>query len=82
MLVVSVEDDMLVVMITGAENKLSLEHDYKIIDWKEAGLVKPSLARVDRLAVIPFDYIGTSGYIGKLTQRDQDNLKKVLLELS
>ena len=31
-LVVSVKDDMLVIMITDAENKLTLQHDYKIID--------------------------------------------------
>ena len=77
-LVVSVEEDMLVIMVTGTNNQLTLEHDYQIIDWKEAGLVKPSIARVDRLAAIPLDYIGTAGRIGGLSARDQTNLKEVI----
>ena len=79
-LVVSVEEDMLVIMVTGTNNKLTLEHDYQIIDWKEAGLVKPSIARVDRLAAIPLDYIGTAGRIGSLTARDQNNLEEAIME--
>ena len=79
-LVVSVEEDMLVIMVTGTNNKLTLEHDYQIIEWKEAGLVKPSIARVDRLAAIPLDYIGTAGRIGSLTARDQNNLEEAIME--
>ena len=77
-LVVSVEEDLLVIMVTGTNNKLILEHDYQIIDWREAGLNKPSIARVDRLAAIPLDYIGTAGRIGTLTARDINNLEEII----
>ncbi len=77
-LVISVQDEMLVIMISSSENKLALEHDYKIIDWQEAGLVKPSIARVDRIAAVPLDYVGTAGRIGKITSRDQNNLIDII----
>ena len=43
-------DGSLVAMVTGAANKLSLEHDYPIREWEAAGLEKPSIARLDRIA--------------------------------
>ena len=72
------EDGRLVMMVTGASNKLSLPHDYLIRDWREAGLDKPSIARADRIAEIPADYLGTAGRIGKLSERDIDAIKYVL----
>lgn len=70
-IVVGVRDDgSLVMMVTSATNKLSLEHDYLIRDWREAGLDKPSIARVDRIAEIPSSYLGSAGYLGRL--RDED----------
>lgn len=63
-------DASLVMMVTSSTNKLALEHDYSIQAWKEAGLDKPSIARVDRIAQIPPGYLGSAGKIGVLSKRD------------
>lgn len=80
-IVVSVADDMLAIMITSKTNKLTLENDYSIRDWKEAGLIKPSIARIDRTLALPFNYIGTSGFIGKLTAYDKENIIHIINNL-
>jgi hypothetical protein len=72
------EDGSLVMMVTGAANKLSLPHDYLIRDWREAGFDKPSIARVDRIAEIPAGYLGTAGRIGRLSEHDIEAIKRVL----
>lgn len=71
----------LVMMVTSATNKLSLEHDYLLQDWKQAGLEKPSIARADRIAEVPSGYLGTAGRIGRLSKRDETALAVVLREL-
>ena len=76
------EDGSLVMMVTGAANKLSLPHDYLIRDWKEAGLEKPSIARADRIVEIPAGYLGTAGRIGKLSDADVDAIKRVLAAMA
>jgi mRNA interferase MazF len=53
-------------MVTSATNKLSLDHDCPIREWEAAGLDKPSIARLDRIAEIPPGYLGTAGRIGRL----------------
>lgn len=75
-------DGSLVMMVTSATNKLSLAHDYLIRDWREAGLQKESIARADRLAEIPADYLGTAGYIGTLTQNDIAAIAIILAEIA
>lgn len=72
----------LVMMITSIGNKLSLEHDYILIDWEEAGLDKPSIARADRIAIIPPNSIGTSRKIGMLSYRDIAAIKTILFEMA
>ena len=82
-IVVDVKDDgSLVMMVTSATNKLHLEHDYLIRDWEKAGLEKPSIARVDRIAEIPAGYLGTTGYIGHLSERDIASLTRILAEIT
>ena len=61
---------LLIMMVTSATNKFHLEHDYLIRNWKEAGLDKASIARVDRIVEIPPGYLGTAGYIGTLSKND------------
>ena len=73
-------DDTLVMMVTSAMNKLHMEHDYHLANWKEAGLVKPSIARIDRIAAIPADYFGTAGRIGRLSESDIAAISKLLLQ--
>lgn len=76
------QDGSLVTMVTSATNKLSLEHDYIIRKWEEAGLDKPSIARLDRIAEIPAGYLGTAGRIGMLSQEDIDAIKVILAEMT
>ncbi|WP_431312232.1 type II toxin-antitoxin system PemK/MazF family toxin [Schaalia dentiphila] len=75
-------DGLLAAMITGASNKLSLPLDTPIDDWQEAGLTKPSLVRVDRIALLPPTYLGTAGRIGRLSPRDKHRVSQALAALS
>lgn len=76
------DDDSLVMMVTSATNKLHLEHDYVIRNWKEAGLDKPSIARADRIAQIPAGYLGLAGYIGRLAECDISAITQILAEIA
>lgn len=75
------EDGSLVMMVTSSTNKLHLEHDYPIRDWRQAGLEKPSLARIDRIAEIPTGYLGSAGRIGRLSEFDQTAISMALSQL-
>ena len=75
-------DGSLVAMVTGATNKLSLEHDYPIREWEAAGLEKPSIVRLDRIAEIPAGYLGTAGRIGRLADGDIVAIKAILAEIT
>lgn len=75
-------DGLLVAMVTGIANKLSLEHDYPIREWEAAGLDKPSIARLDRIAEIPAGYLGAAGHIGCLTDGDINAIKAILVEIT
>lgn len=61
---------ILAVMVTGAESRLSLPNDYLLRDWKEAGLLKPSLVRLDKRLKVDFASIGNRGKIGRLSPYD------------
>ena len=52
-------------MVTGAGNKLSLEHD---VGREAAGLDRPSIARLDRIVEIPAGYLRGAGGIGRLAE--------------
>ena len=75
-------DGSLVAMVTGAANKLSLEHDYPIREWEAAGLDKPSIARLDRIAEIPAGYLGSAGRIGRLAEGDIAAIKAILTKIT
>lgn len=75
-------DGLLAAMITGASNKLSLPLDTPIDDWQEAGLTKPSLVRVDRIALLPPTYLDTVGRIGRLSPRDAHRVNQALATLT
>ena len=72
---------MIVTMVTSAQNKLSLVYDYPKLKWQTSGLDKPSIARLDRIAEIPIDYLGTSKLIGHLADDDIAAIKVILNEL-
>lgn len=75
-------DGSLVAMVTGVANKLSLAHDYAIREWEAAGLDKPSIARLDRIAEIPAGYLGIAGRIGRLVDSDIAAIKTILTEIT
>lgn len=72
----------LVMMVTDVHNKLHLEHDYEIQEWKAAGLDKPSIARVDRIAQIPNGYLGSAGKIGRLSKIDRVMIARILAAIT
>lgn len=74
-------DGSLVTMVTSATNRLSLDHDCPIREWEAAGLDKPSIARLDRIAEIPPGYLGTAGLIGHLAEADIVAIKAILSEI-
>lgn len=76
------EDGSQVMMVSDANNKLQLEGDYLIKDWQEAGLDKPSIARVQRVVEIPPSYIGKGGKFGHLSERDARNIEILLKQYS
>ncbi len=55
-----------------------MPHDHILIDWEAAGLDKPSIARVDRVAKLPLNYVGSAGRIGKLSQADRAAISRLL----
>lgn len=65
-------------MVTSATNKLDLEHDYRLKDWGAAGLDKPSIVRLSRIAEVPEGYLGTAGRIGRLSDMDIDGIDGAL----
>ena len=73
---------LLAAMITSTSNKLSLPLDTPIDDWQKAGLSKPSLVRVDRIALLPPTYLGTVGRIGRLSPRDKHRVSQALATLT
>ncbi len=75
------DDGTLVMMVTSSTNKLHMKHDYLIQDWQSAGLVKPSIARADRIAEIPASYLGTAGRLGRLSERDAAAIARILAEM-
>ena len=75
-------DGLLAAMITSASNKLSLPLDTPLDDWQEAGLSKPSLVRVDRIALLPPTHLGTVGRIGRRSSRDKYRVSKALATLT
>lgn len=76
------EDGALVMMVTSSTNKLHLEHDYLLLDWEVAGLRKPSIARIDRIAEVPVSYFGAAGRIGRLSSRDVEGMASILAAVS
>ncbi len=64
------DDETVVMMVTSSTNKLRMEHDHLLLDWGAAGLEKPSIARIDRIAAIPAAYFGAAGKIGRLAEID------------
>ena len=53
--------------------------EYQIIEWKEAGLMKPSTIRISKQLNLPADSFVKR--IGRLTELDRLNVLKICLNL-
>lgn len=69
--------DVLVSRITTQE--YSTEADYKILDWKESGLLAESFIRLAKQATIEKQYIIKA--IGKLESYEAENIKTILRKI-
>ncbi len=68
--------------VTGVETRLSFPHDYVLADWQKEGLAKPSLVRLDKIALIPLANVGTARKIGELSRSDKIGLQDILESLN
>lgn len=75
------QDGLLAAMTTSASNKLSLPLNTPLEDWRTAGLMKASLVRVDRIALLPPTYLGAASRIGRLSPRDAHRASQALAAL-
>jgi mRNA interferase MazF len=66
------QQDVLICRVTSATPFGPL--DAIISDWREAGLAKPSVARLDRLVTAEKAILGRK--IGKLSSRDEDAIRR------
>lgn len=61
-------------MITGQMESETLRGDYKMTDWKEAGLIHNSKVRLAKLVTVDKGLIQKK--LGSLSKKDRDSLKK------
>jgi len=66
------QQDVLICRITSATPSGPL--DAVISDWREAGLAKPSVARLDRLVTAEKTILGRK--LGKLSSRDKEVIRR------
>lgn len=71
-------DAVAVAMVAGAESKISFPHDVFLDDWREAGLDKRSIARLDKMARLSAADTGSAGVIGHLSLRDAIRVASML----
>jgi len=66
------QQDVLICRITSATRSEPL--DVPISDWEQAGLAKPSVARLDRLVTAEKTILGRK--LGKLSSRDEQTIRR------
>ena len=49
---------------------------YELIEWEKAGLDRKSWVYIKRPLILPFTYLVRKKEIGKITQRDAENLMR------
>ena len=65
--------------ITSLMPRTQFSGEYQIIEWKEAGLMKPSTVRISKRLNLPADSFVKK--IGRLTELDRSNVSKIYLDL-
>jgi mRNA interferase MazF len=71
------DHDILVARITTQEHITGV--DYKIVDWRQSGLITESFVRLSKQATIEKKYIIKK--LGTLIESEQENVKSVLREI-
>ena len=77
----SVEVFVLSIKVTSHPPRPNYFGEVPILDWKEAGLSKPSTARCSHIARLPKSFFEGQLKYGHLSQRDTSAIEKVLTEL-
>ena len=62
--------------ITSKLDKYNSDNDYKVVKWKKAGLLKPSVVRLDKLFKTSSEHV--IKVIGHLDDVDISNIKNIL----
>ncbi len=65
--------------ITSHAPRSQFPGEYQIVEWKEAGLLKPSTIRINKRLNLPADSFVKK--IGRLTELDRFNVSRIYLEL-
>ena len=65
--------------ITSNDPRTQFPVEYQIIEWKEAGLMKPSTIRISKKLNLPADSFLKK--IGRLTELDRFNVLRIYLDL-
>jgi mRNA interferase MazF len=72
LVLLDLQQDVLICRITSQTS--SGPRDAIISDWKEAGLAKPSVARLNRLVTAEKTILGRK--LGKLSSRDEETIRR------
>lgn len=75
----SIEVYILSVKVTSHPPRPKYNGEVVLLDWKEAGLKKPSTARCSKTAKVPKSYFKIK--LGKLSDRDAKAVEAALIEL-
>jgi mRNA interferase MazF len=70
--------EVICLMLTSVELK-SEKHEYSIINWKEAGLLKPSIARIHRLFTLHRNMVNKK--LGRLVEEEYITIIQRVIDL-
>lgn len=71
----------LALKVTGHGPRPEYPGEVRLLDWREAGLSKPSTVRCSKLAAIDLEALGSSELYGCLTLRDATRVRLALEDL-
>lgn len=72
---------VLVVKVTGHGVRPGFPGEVPIIEWKQAGLDKPSTARCSKTLLVPIEAFSELTRYGKLSPRDSEAIERALRSL-
>lgn len=63
---------VLVVKVTGHGPRPEFPGEVRLLDWEQAGLSKPSVARCSKTAAVPLSMLEAAPVYGRLSARDEE----------